>query len=435
MSPDFEWQTEEDRSWRAPAGSAAGRRSWPGRPLFLLGVVALALLGGGLALALQLRQRVQEATADTEAQVLASYHLVVQAAEEQDVELFRHFLSGRDPAWSEAQAALLEEGALFDRAAFGLHWRPARAADPAKVSISLSPDLTEAEVVAEQMFAVAIGNGLTATLPLQRTSLFRLGEDAWLYAPPQNAHSYWGGQGVHEGRLLRLAYPLRDEEVVRRLAPDLEKKLAQMCALPDLGCPAGWHLDVRLATEAGVLAASPNPQASRGRLREVSLPAPTLLGLPLNEAGYQALYRAYGSALVKVAVANLVDYECCAHYLFYQALRDDQLAQLGLRPWPLAPADYVQIRDGLRSLEELAVLWHETEAAGKGELNQVYAFVEFLRTDASLGWPPAARLQRGLNTALRFSEWLQPFAAVSLEERWPGFAAEQARRASLPVDG
>ncbi|MFZ1398833.1 MAG: hypothetical protein WAS33_18155, partial [Candidatus Promineifilaceae bacterium] len=109
----FEWQTDEEYEWEetpSPPESPRPRRRWP---WVLLLVVILA----GTAVFLiyrQLNQRIDIATEETEAELLASYDVWQRAVQNQDENLFNSLLSGREPEWVAAQRSLLQTGMVFD---------------------------------------------------------------------------------------------------------------------------------------------------------------------------------------------------------------------------------------------------------------------------------------------------------------------------------
>ena len=179
----FEWQPEEEYNWdeevALPEPPQPGRRRW----LWWV-LVGVVLVGTAVFLLYrQLNQRVEVATEDVADDLIASYAVLQQAAQNQDENLFNSLLSGRDPEWSLAQQNNIASGLLFDRPGFNLAWQPG-VAETAVISQTLSPDLTAAELTTVQKYSLDIGNGLTETVELERRDVYRLGEDRWLYAPP-----------------------------------------------------------------------------------------------------------------------------------------------------------------------------------------------------------------------------------------------------------
>ncbi len=339
----FEWQTEEDYNWEeepeAPEPPQPERRRWPW--LLLVGVL---LVGTAVTLLYrQLNQRVEAATDDVATNLVASYAVVQQAAQNRDKNLFSTLLSGRDADWSLAQENNLTAGLLFDRPGFDLVWQP-DLAETAVISQTFSPDLTAAELTTLQSYSLGIGNGLTQTVQLERLDVYRLGEDRWLYAPPER--EFWGVRRRLEGQLLSVRYPTRDEEIVHRLAADLEAKLVQLCNTPGYNCPPDARVRLTFSpepdslTQATFLDVFTKESEAAGAIwngeQAIVLPTPTLVGLPQGEVGYRAIFRGYARQMLTLSINDLTGWECCQNVPYYRATVERQLYELGVMDWPLA---------------------------------------------------------------------------------------------------
>lgn len=375
----FEWQTEEQYNWDeepAPAPEKPKRR----RPrwLWLLLLALLLLTSGGWVAYRQVSQRLEAVAAQTEEAILASHKLIQGAAANQDADLFISFLSGREPDWAFGLEEAVRLGVLLDKPQLGLVWQP-RASDDEVVVQNVSPDLTAAEVVYDHSYVVAVGNGVTETVPLRHTAVYRLGPNKWLLAPPEE--DFWGEMLVHHGQLLHLTYPERDKEVARRLAVDLDEKLLQACATLGLECAADLALHVLLSTNPEALTAVYEADAPSFNLTDLRLPAPSLVGVPINETGYQALLRGYSSQLVAALVGASTGYECCRFAHLHQALLDRELFALGLRPWPLTQAMMTEMAQRPFSLATLDPFWGIDQGTRTAEaVAPLYAMVEFVAT-------------------------------------------------------
>lgn len=370
MSKHFQWQTEEDeRAWQdqppEPAKAAPIQRPW--RILLLLFV---ALLLTGLLLYWRLNQRAEAAAAAVQTDVLAAHNLMRQAAAQRDADLFRTLLSGRDPAWTEAQVGLVEAGLLLNRAPMGLRLltnapqNPARTPPDSQPLITIAPDLLSAVVHFTQPYALAVSSTTTQTVTLTHTALYRRGADRWLLSPPEPDARLdrLSSQAQH----LTLIYPQRDQELARRLLRDLDHTLANLCqAVQGLICPFNLHVTLRLDDDPGLIGAMTPavPVRVLDGTWQINLPAPYLVGLPVDEAGYQALARGYSAQLASAVITHLVAYTCCDHLPVYQALLDYQLSQLNLRSWPVTAAHYQRVLDEQASLEALAPYWDSTDPA------------------------------------------------------------------------
>lgn len=400
---DFEWQTDEEDLWEdeyepQEEPVAPKRRWWPGALAVLL-VVALV---SGLIYR-QLNRRVEEAVSSLEEDVIAAFRLVRSSADRRDRELLVSQISGRDARWTSTQKALLDAGLLFDRVPFGL-WL--QADEPRVISVELAPNLSEAELVAEQLYAIQGEGGVTETVRLQQTFIFRLGERRWLFAPPEQ--EFWGNYTLLEGKYLTLEVPTRDREIGVRLTADLDQALEQVCTtLAALECPADPSLFVRLETDPESWLDAADPANRLTANNNVILPAPSLLGLPVDEAAYQALWRGYAEHVLSPFIAKQVGYDCCrSHFLFYEALLHYQLNQLGIRPWPMGPAEYEQLARGPIRLGMLSNVWFSSldDASPEGRVYALAA-VDFILQNSTVAEP--ATLQRSLDTRSSFWGWLQ----------------------------
>ncbi|MCB9422923.1 MAG: hypothetical protein H6667_24195 [Ardenticatenaceae bacterium] len=432
---NFNWQTDDDVNWD-DRGSAAEtavprRHPWITYALIVVGVItAVALIYR------QVNQRIETATANATGDILASHNLVQQASADRDVELFNTLLSGIDDAWVEAQSELVQYNGLFDRSAFDLTRLSVDTAvtqadvDSGAVTIELNPELSAAEMAFLQDYAVNVGNGVTETVKLRQTAVYRLGSQRWLYAPP--TAEFWGGFETTSGGALRLVYPARDAELALRLAFDLEAKLAEMCrSLVDLNCPDGFSLNVRMENDPQLLIDFARPVFALDERGQLNLPTPTLVGLPLDETGYQALFRGYAIQLVGAAVAQLTGYECCDHLAYFQALLDYQLDALGLRPLNLNRADYERVIRENIAFEDLDDGWRSPVNLLNREDNWlVVTAVDFIHQQ--LPNNSIAGLQQKISRNLLFTNWLGAISAESTEfnryslgSRWRSYALEQ----------
>ncbi|MBK8901407.1 MAG: hypothetical protein IPM53_09505 [Anaerolineaceae bacterium] len=423
----FEWRTEEESGWQEgarPDDTAVSQPFWRRRWRFLLGVL-LGITAVWLVVQWQISQRVQSATATLEDELLATHNFVLQTAVRQDETLFRANLSGRDPAWTEAQKTLLDEGLLLGRPMLSWQHQPAAARlTPDEVTFVLDPDLLGAELLYPQTYAIQTTPGVTTTFTLQQTAVYRQGSSRWLYSPPDA--DFWGEWTIWPGHHLTLAYPGRDTAVAQRLGQDLDALLGQMCtALADLNCPTRLRVNLRLDTDPDSLLALNDPNAMmQGGLR-LELPTPTLVGLPTDEASYDLLVRAYGVQLATAVLTHQTAYDCCRHPFFFHALLDYQLAQLDLQPWPLTEASYSHML-ALNVDGDLTRYWNRRWSAAQPQTlqvwvvedpnliwQQVYMLVEFLAEQEAAVSPSA--MMRFLDSS-GYDLWLAEVLGRSYEE-------------------
>ena len=417
MSSNFDWKTEDDFDWDKLAEDPPSK-SPPGKGRRWLAILAIVLLIGGVAAYLmhQVNQRVDENTQAMRSDVVSSYNLLHLAEEEQDDELFFSLLSGRDGTWTAAQHALFQAQSLSNRAPFGLQARPVDSQtleENDSFEITFSPDLLTADVATLLPYEIKIGNGLTEIVTLQETVQYRLGRERWLLSPPDQ--EFWGPQELQTGARIELIYPQRDEELAKRLHLDLDRKLDELCGtLVDIECDSDLLLRIKLSTDPQTLVDAAQPHAARiiDESLEIALPAPTLVGIPQDEDGYQAIFRGYAAQMVTAVISQQIGYECCDQLPIYQALIDYQLSQLALKPWPVGDADYGQILSDQVRLEGLSTLWRsdDPQVLYGPDGWRVYVVVDYLLD--ILPDYNAAVLQRELVRRGSFRGWLNGLFAA-----------------------
>ena len=396
----FDWHTEEERlpQWLPQGeGRPARRRMW------------ITVLIAGLLLALAsygIWRQVQRGLAAAEQSARESVHgvhdLAGRAAAEADEELLVSLLSGRDPAWTTAQKKRLRSGLLFSGAVQPFGLRP--AGESAVTDVEFDPELLEATVSAEQGYVVTQTTGITEHIVLRGTHFYRQGAQRWLLSPPPEG--FWGDTKTARGTRLTLSFPERDETTALRLAQDIDEKLGEMCAmLSDLDCPPGFTMKVELSADpASFLSLEPIPSAST----ELTLPTPTLVGVPVDEEGYQALFRGYAARVAAAGITSLVEYDCCRRVLFFKASLDWQLYHLGLQGWPLTVPRYLAAIDSLAGPAWFQMLWYRESLAERPPAERALALgaVELLLDDGPASASPPL-LQRTLLTAGIPGDWLQ----------------------------
>ena len=320
----FDWQTEEDVDWDDPVEPEKKpdkpRRRWPWAALVMVILLATAVF----VIVREVSQRVEVATDNVEDELLATVTVIQNAAADMDVELFTGFLSGRDPDWASASEQVVANDAYLHRDGFGLQWIPIEP-ETAVISTTLSTRLQSAEVLSEYAYELDVGNGVTDTIHLQHTTVYRKGPNRWLLAPPES--DFWGETLQLETEHFTLTYPARDERVAQKLAADLAIELAGVCYLLEDDCAPDFHLELELSTDPRRL--RPLELADiEGASYE--LPAPTLVGIPHDSRSYDALYRGYAAPVVLAMLSTSVPKQCCGGELMYQMALMHILQQVGI---------------------------------------------------------------------------------------------------------
>lgn len=430
----FEWQTEDERGWEQPGAASEDtnrppRRRWP---WVLLLVVLLA--SGAYVTWRQVQERVDEATEVVRDEVRTSYNLARRAALQQDEELFITLLSGRSATWTEVQKERVARGLLFEETGRVLDFEPGAEAMAAP-AVELNPELTEAVLTVAQPVTVDAGAGLTETVVLTQTHVFRKGSQRWLLSPPTD--EFWGGAWrTRSGDTLQLAYRPRDEDLARRLGDDLERKLLEMCRTL-MNCPEGFRMSLRLESDVqSVLLAADGEQRLSGD-RELILPSPTLVGLPADEAAYAALFRGYARQLISAAMVRVLEYSCCETVIYQEALLDWQLSRLNLRSAPIDTEDYLYLVDAPTSIDHMIAHSRPSTPLNPGEEAppEVHAFIDFMRSRLSMRRNPILTLHRDLAHSGSFWAWVsfstsyQANNPSALQEDWLTFIWEKAREA------
>lgn len=435
MSNEFEWQTEDD-DWQQqappPVTAAARSRKW-WLPYLVLLLLLLATGGGAYY---WLEQRAGERESAIIEDVLHSHALIQEAARRSDSELYRLLLSGRDPAWAEAQIAVLEAGLLYERAPLG--FRLAEA-DGVVTDVTLFHDLQVAQVTTEWSYTLEGGDGHSRATVLRQTDLYRQGAGGWLLAPADPA--FWGYTLSGGGRYVTVTFPRRDELLGRRLAADLEEAVALACRTLEPPACQNVRLEIELATGAAAVAGLATPESLLPVELRLVLPAPTLAGIPVDEAGYRALARGYAARAVAVVLNHDLGWDCCRRALFYQALLDKQLALLGLRAWPLTDADYRRTLRRSASLDDISRLWH-SDAGSNPWPDQPDAWLAYALVDFVLQGPAAitvTEMQEEFLANPAFQTWLRRVMylgsleeAMTSENGWARFLQAQALAAQAP---
>jgi len=292
MKPSFNWQTDETNDdWTTPPPRKPAQRRY--RSLYFALIVVLL---GITSAALYVNRRQHEAVARITEDVTAVFTTTQQAITRHDAELYAQLLSPQDRAWYAAQRRLFAAGLPLDRAPLGL--QPVPTAVPIPV-VNLSPNLRQAELTFALPYTATADLGIAAPISLKQTAVYRQQNSRWLQIPPDAA--FWGVTTSEQIGLLTLTYPARDAAIVRRLGDDLADELAALCAeLSDGGCPARQRVPLLFSTDPASLADLTDLNTPAWNGRAYRLPTPTLIGLPTDEASYQALYR----GLTRRIVAN-----------------------------------------------------------------------------------------------------------------------------------
>jgi hypothetical protein len=342
---NFDWQTEDDGKWSdsqpAEGERPEGRRGrWLPPALVVMGVLVL----GGL-LYWQLSNRVGGAENARNEDIVAASKLLFYAADRKDASVLLNILPVDDRVWTGLQRELVRRGLLLDRWPLGIY----RTSEEAVIeAVELAPDLLTAEVSVEVPYRV-VNQGRTESFRLRQVHQYQF-RNEWHWMAPDD--DYWLGAGddLYEKYSIAALYPPRDEEIVKRLVDDLPTYLgqAEICNGPGLpACgfvmsflirferePSFWLALSDYVEQSGAYTAG-FVESSRG-VGTIFLPTPSLVGLPVDEAGYQALLRGYSSHILAAVMGELYDEGCCPGDVPFPIFLENEMARRGIGFWPPA---------------------------------------------------------------------------------------------------
>ncbi|MGD8805646.1 MAG: hypothetical protein PVH65_07330, partial [Chloroflexota bacterium] len=409
MPARIDWKAEDEQAWGEiqpeqetnPGGRRPGRRLRR-TILALLLVVVLAAIAYW-----QVSRFLNNSGDEVEEALLASHALVLQAAADGDDDLLRGLIFDRLQEWTDAQALLVEEGLWLDRRPLDLYLGGGIA--PAETEVTLDPALRQAVVTMTLPYQVGGNDPEAAAIRLRQVFFYRYEDERWLLNPPTAA--FWGLRQEASGRYLTLSYPERDGELGRRLAADLEAVLGQAChTITMIDCPDDLHLAVDLVANPAVLAELADPAWQLAADWRISLPTPTLVGLPEDAAAYRALYRGYAQRVLARLIAGQTLASETKQPLLALTLMDRILQQLGLQARAESPGPL--IFDGQAMAGRLEALWNSDapleEQLKREDVQTIGVLVDFLATVWSQ--TPETEMLRLLALSGSWQEWLQRLA-------------------------
>lgn len=399
--PTFDWHTETGEPRQDAPFVVYSEEKRPSRWRIWLEVTFIVSLISFFTYQ-QVSRWVDTVSANVRESPRAAFGVWQTAIAANDPELFDSIILKNNLDWFINQQKLFSQNLIFDRQVFGL----SAVGEPAITAVDLAPNLTSATVTFAQNYQHSPNQPITQ---LHHTADFQLHDDRWLLSPPDGR--YWGSWHVDERDYLTLVYTDRDAVIGRRLAADLDKLVAESCA--QLNCAPDFRLWVPLRANPSSLVQLTDWQTMMKSGRNIPLPSPSLVGVPQDEAGYQALLHGYGRWLVSAVFTGQVGWRCCDRLLFYQALLDKQLQRMGLNEWPLTTADYDTMLAYHFDIAQLNGWWRDNPAAETGQW-QVLAFIDFLAAESNI---PVPELLASLVTAPTFRQWVElAFASPGLTE-------------------
>ena len=305
----FEWQTEQEEWDELPP--LAETQSLPLWKRLVIILVVLIFVGSSALVAIrQIDFRSQRTINEATSDVQDAHNLWRQAVVAGDAELLAGLLDQtRYPVWAETQVRWVSLGyPPVERSAYGFllpdeSWKDDFAA---AAHINLASTLSNAEVTFTQTYQITTPSFVTQTIALQHTIAYHYRERQWLAGPLAN--TAWGASLTHRLPHLTVNYPERDEVIVIRLLNDWNRLLQQLCNdAPPFRCGRDYTLSVELSSAPNAMYTSLTGvefTVVPGQ-RLYAFSTPTYLGLPVDDAGYEAVCRAYSHILAQQILTDI----------------------------------------------------------------------------------------------------------------------------------
>ncbi len=295
----FEWQADEDENLGSPSQlpeKSLDSRRWQ----FVLALFLVLIVISGMSYwSLSRRQRQLEENVRQDVKV--NFDLWQEAVERKDSELYAHLLAAEDGNWRRIQKRLFDEDLILGRSYLGLSIQNEATTAPI---VELAPDWQQATVSFEQSYAAAPFSDFNGMVRLLHTAVFEIQDSSWLQVQPDD--SFWGEWQTDEGELLTVHYPARDAALTQRISQQLEADLQALCSEQN---GAKSEVDDRCARIKPIILKMSIEVDSLDTLNSVTgpvlyggvyqLPAPTLIGLPLDEPSYHVFYQGYTRKLIE----------------------------------------------------------------------------------------------------------------------------------------
>ena len=425
----FEWRKDEEDGWEEQVSvSVVVERPSPPYRLYAAIVIALIIFGGiGYW---QLRKRAQTTVQTMETQALASFKLLQQAVWQRDLDLFNSVLSKKDGRYMAEQMWMWGHK-YWDRPTLGLRWLSTAVVSP---TITLLPDLTQAEVVLPQPYGIERLGGVTETVVLSQTVVFRRSTDGWFLAAPDDG--FWGEEQTLAGQHVDLTFPARDRKVVLQLLDELDSVVQSTCfRVTNVPCHPELRVPVELTNQFTSLGdycfPTDYPEAC-----QIEMPSPTLLGLPQDEAGLQALARGYAAHILPSLLPTISGWEG-ERPTFYTALVEWEMYQWNFPSFNIiypSGTDLIVLHtnhyDNLVNqpvtLQEIGLFWASGGIPRVVSHNHVRGLIAFLLERGET----AVSLQRRIATP-NFWQWANlPANDPTIEQEWLQFLYDQSTSAA-----
>jgi hypothetical protein len=291
--------------------------------------------------------------------------------------------------------------------------------------LKISPELDNATIIVSFNYELDSVDSREGEIELLHELNYQRSNGRWLLSAPVG--DYWQGSILDEGHYISIRYPGRDHYFGEKLAVDLEALTAEFCSrYPSYSCNNDLPINIEIGANPKTITQNELQQSPSESNIHIDLPTPTIFGLPENDMGYRALYRALGRRLVATIVMSESGWVCCDNALFFQSLLDYQFVQLALKsPVPLFRYEHLNLDESLLAMG--ARIWSVDELSDNGETSDGIILANLLVEYLSINGINMAdsHIQQNLRNAQSFHEWLLSSSgqteAENLIEGWNGF--------------
>lgn len=298
MKPNYKWETDDDSDWEQspipdPNPGSGSRRT----VIVLLSAVMLVFA----VVLFWFEQRLGAREEIVRQNVIAAHRTLEQAIAQRDLELFSSLISREDPDWYQSQRRLLMSGRVVERRQFDLAVSSTPSED---VDISLDDNWRRAEVTFSQQYVIENGESEKA-ITLSQTQVYQIRGSRWQSTPPPAA--YWGDTQTREFGQLTVTFAQRDEAIIERFATDLAREISAICdQYPSAReCSVDTRIPIAFETDPESLLALGDTTTPALNGRTYILPTPSIVGLPVDDDAYTALYHGYTERILRALQNDL----------------------------------------------------------------------------------------------------------------------------------
>lgn len=307
MKKGFDWQSEDDQLWEQRIDSPVLQQSgWNRRLVFVIPIALIAIVL--LLVVIGFQRRMSSAEEIVAKDVTAAQTTMVLAVQSDDLELFTSLLSRDNAEWFITQRRLFLADRILGREAFGINTVSNKFDIQA---IKIDPNWRQAEVTFTQWYQKELPNGESQPVQLEQTYFLKVDGNRWQLAEPEA--SFWGSQRELNNGGLAVTFPARDVAMVQRIVNDLQIEIRNLCGETQRNGPVDFQSSCNSLLPISIdFDSSPDTLVNLSDLtqlffrgRSFRFPAPTLVGIPVDEEGYQALYAGYTDRILRYLRNNL----------------------------------------------------------------------------------------------------------------------------------